>query len=654
MQGHYNGTFPLIYPQFWHQKQNKMRATILISFIFITLAIQNLFAQDGQVWATIKDNAIIPIIKGETLNSTDLNFNKVIQSMNIVAVKKAFPASKSELLQNVYEITCKCDQTDLYAELVNNVKSLSSIEFAPKYESLSVPNDYSLNFSSDYALDLIGAEKAWETTQGNEAIRIAISDLNFESNHEELVGKITYYDSTNKTSTAHGTAVAILAAGNTNNGIGKSAIGYNSSLALYKLGYNELLAASYSGIKVINVSWTSGCSFSNYTQTVINEIYNNGTFIIAAAGNGVTCGGPDSLVYPAAYDHVFSVTSIGPKDNHEQVIGWPSTTHQHNATVDLSAPGYLVAISSKNGVYTLGTGTSYAAPMVAGTVALLYAVNPCLTPNEIETILKKSSDNIDAVNPNYNGLIGVGRLNAARAVSMAKNYNIVVTEPKCYGENSGEIALTFNSTTISHCHWGNGDTNSVRTNLEAGIYKVRIDYLNGCSVVERISVRQPEAIAVDANLVQPTTGTNGMIELAINGGLPEYTILWSNGETTTSIENLLPGDYQVSVTDKQGCKKEASFGLISTQQINLNLASLDEVNDLNAQVFPNPSEGNAKVTWSNNEVELIQVINENGQIVLNETVKFANELNLENLNSGVYFIQLSSLKQKNNLKLVVL
>ena len=200
LQGHYNGTFPLIYPQFWHQKQNKMRATILISFIFITLAIQNLFAQDGQVWATIKDNAIIPIIKGETLNSTDLNFNKVIQSMNIVAVKKAFPASKSELLQNVYEITCKCDQTDLYAELVNNVKSLSSIEFAPKYESLSVPNDYSLNFSSDYALDLIGAEKAWETTQGNEAIRIAISDLNFESNHEELVGKITYYDSTNKTS----------------------------------------------------------------------------------------------------------------------------------------------------------------------------------------------------------------------------------------------------------------------------------------------------------------------------------------------------------------------------------------------------------------------------------------------------------------------
>ena len=145
-----------------------------------------------------------------------------------------------------------------------------------------------------------------------------------------------------------------------------------------------------------------------------------------------------------------------------------------------------------------------------------------------------------------------------------------------------------------------------------------------------------------------------MIELAINGGLPEYTILWSNSETTTSIENLLPGDYQVSVTDKQGCKKEASFRLISTQQINLNLASLDEVNDLNAQVFPNPSEGNAKVTWSNNEVELIQVINENGQIVLNETVKFANELNLENLNSGVYFIQLSSLKQKNNLKLVVL
>lgn len=634
------------------ETKHTMRAAILITFIFISITVQNIFAQEGKVWATIKDKSIVPSMKGENLNSADVNFNNVIQTLNIVAVNKAFPASKSELLQNVYEITCKCNQTDLYAELVNKVKALTNVEIAPNYETLSLPNDYTMNFSNDYALNLIGGPKAWETTKGSEDVIIGISDQNFESNHEELYGKVVHYDSTNKESRTHGTAVAILAAGKTDNAVGKSAIGYNSKLALYKMAFNELLAASYSGIKVINVSWTSGCLYSNYAQAVINEVYNNGTFIVAAAGNGVTCGGPDSLVYPAAYKNVFSVTSIGPSDNHEQIVGWASTTHQHNTTVDLSAPGYLVALSTKNGIYTTGTGTSYAAPQVAGTVALLYAINPCLTNNEIEAILKKSSDNIDAMNPNYKGLIGVGRLNAARAVSMAKNYSIAVSEPKCNGENSGEIALTYNSSTISNCHWGNGDTTRVRTNLEAGIYKVRIEYVNGCSVLERIIVRQPDTISFQANIVQPTTGSNGMIELAINGGTPEYNVFWNNAATTSTINNLPAGDYQVSVTDKNGCKKEANFVLNSAQQINL--ASLTENNNFNTQVYPNPSEGSAKVTWSNNDVELIQVINENGQIVLSETVKFANELNLENLNSGVYFIQLHSLNQKNNLKLVVL
>ena len=46
-------------------------------------------------------------------------------------------------------------------------------------------------------------------------------------------------------------------------------------------------------------------------QDIINEAYANGSFIIAAAGNGSTCGGADQLVYPASLDHVFSVTSIG-------------------------------------------------------------------------------------------------------------------------------------------------------------------------------------------------------------------------------------------------------------------------------------------------------------------------------------------------------
>ncbi len=59
------------------------------------------------------------------------------------------------------------------------------------------------------------------------------------------------------------------------------------------MNYNEVLDASYAGHRVINLSWSSGCSYNQYVQDIINEVYENGTFIVAAAGNGSTCGGPE-------------------------------------------------------------------------------------------------------------------------------------------------------------------------------------------------------------------------------------------------------------------------------------------------------------------------------------------------------------------------
>merc|ERR1712078_336533 len=147
-------------------------------------------------------------------------------------------------------------------------------------------DDYHSVFSEDYALDLINAQGAWDFSTGNSSVVVAISDQNYSVNHEELQGKVVYYDSTNTSSQSHGTAVAITAAGSTNNNLGKSSIGYNSTLALYKMNYNDVIAASYAGYRVINLSWTSGCSYNQYVQDIINEVYENGTFIIAAAGNG--------------------------------------------------------------------------------------------------------------------------------------------------------------------------------------------------------------------------------------------------------------------------------------------------------------------------------------------------------------------------------
>lgn len=380
----------------------------LITTTLISLVTVLSFAQKSSVWATVenvdqlqKNSQFISIL---TDLHTDLTYYK------------AFPSSKQESLQNVYEFTCSdCDVTDLYVTL-SRINGLKGVEYGPTYETLEVPNDYSLVSTTNWALDLIGAQTAWSFTHGDSSVNVAVSDQNFYTNHEELIGKINYYDNTNTATRTHGTAVATIVAGNTNNSVGLSSIGYNTTLSLYRMNYNDMLIASYNGAKVINLSWASGCSFNTYAQQAIDEVYNNGTFIVASAGNGTTCGGPNSLVYPAAYNHVFAVTSVGSQDNIEKTIGNPNTRHQTNSSVDICAPGHNVPLTAAPGWYLNSSGTSFAAPYVTGTVALMLAVKPDLTNSEIDSILRLTAKNIDTLNPSYVGKIGAGRLNSGLAV----------------------------------------------------------------------------------------------------------------------------------------------------------------------------------------------------------------------------------------------
>ena len=402
--------------------------TLLISLITVVS-----FGQKSSVWATVENV--------EQLQKNQ-QFISIASEQHIsLTYYKAFASSKQEKLKNVYEFTCDCEVTDLYIAL-SRVNGLKGIEYGPTYETLEVPNDYNITFTNNWALDLIGAQTAWNYTTGDPTINVAVSDQNYYTNHEELTGKINYYDNTNTATRTHGTAVATIIAGNTNNSIGLSSIGYNSSLSLYRMNYNDVLMASYAGARVINISWASGCSFNPYVQAAIDEVYNNGTFIVAAAGNGSTCGNPDALVYPAAYNHVFSVTSVGSQDNIERTIGNASTRHQTNSFVDLSSPGFDVPLTAAPGWYLNSSGTSFAAPYVTGTVALMLSLKPDLTNSEIDSILKITSTNIDALNPNYVGKMGTGRLNAAGALRMVQyildQENIVTEDDGNNGHGNDE------------------------------------------------------------------------------------------------------------------------------------------------------------------------------------------------------------------------
>jgi len=401
----------------------------LITTTLISLVTVISFGQKSSVWATV-----------ENIDQLKRNpqFTSILTNQNIsLTYNKAFSSSKQESLQMVYEFTCNCDVTDLYITL-SRVSGLKGVEYGPTYETLETPNDYSLVSTTNWALDLIGAQNAWVYTTGDPTLNVAVSDQNFYNNHEELTGKINYYDNTNTATKTHGTAVATIVAGNTNNSIGLSSIGYNTTLNLYRMNYNEMLTASYNGARVINLSWTSGCFFNTYAQQAIDEVYNNGTFIVASAGNGSTCGGPNSLVYPAAYNHVFAVTSVGSQDNIEKTIGNPNTRHQTNSSVDICAPGHNVPLTAAPGWYLNSSGTSFAAPYVTGTVALMLSVKSDLTNDEIDSILRLTATNIDTLNPNYIGMIGSGRLNSGFAVQKVWEMTQVVEDDGNNGHGNDE------------------------------------------------------------------------------------------------------------------------------------------------------------------------------------------------------------------------
>lgn len=545
-------------------KAGKNIATSLKTLIIASALIVPTMAisQTGKVWTSIENINELTLTIGadKKVSSQNSELNTIIEGLQITTIEKAFPASRSRELSKVYEITCNCDENDLLQQVSAKAKFFQNPEITPEFTTLNTPNDYSTTFSNDYALNLINANAAWDITLGDTSIVIAITDENYWLYHEELIGKYNYVTPTlYNTNYSHGTAVAITAAGKTNNTLGKSAIGYNSTLQLRAMNYNEVLAASYAGARVINMSWAASCYYSYYSQLTMDEAHANGSILVAAAGNGGTCGGPDNFVYPAAYNHVIAVSSVGPYDNHERSMGNPTTTHQHNISVDICAPGYDVALSVAPGNYLTGNGSSFAAPFVSGTIALMLAVNPCLTSEQVELILKQTAVNIDGINPAYIGKLGAGRMNAGAAVYMASRYSTMLlngaTSVSCSTMEQG-ITLDLNTVQAPYqITWNTGITASTLSNVAPGTYSAIVRDSSGCVGFYETTIDMvvPITISSDIYPINCHGENSGNVEIEVNGGHGMNSYLWTNGNTTQNAYGLTAGFYAVTVTDSKGC-----------------------------------------------------------------------------------------------------
>lgn len=132
------------------------------------------------------------------------------------------------------------------------------------------------------------------------------------------------------------------------------------------------------------------------------------------------------------------------------------------------------------------------------------------------------------------------------------------TNLTCFGELSGPIqALVSGGTQGYQYTWDPPQSPSgpIVEDLVAGLYVVTVTDGNGCSVINEFEINQPaELTAILSSTPETTSGANdGSATAAAMGGTPGYTYDWGNAGTGPTVSNLVPGVYEVTITDANGC-----------------------------------------------------------------------------------------------------
>ncbi|MBM4023056.1 MAG: hypothetical protein FJ284_12615, partial [Planctomycetes bacterium] len=299
----------------------------------------------------------------------------------------------------------------------------------------------------------IDAAEAWDVTTGSRSVVVAVIDGGIDYRHPDLaanmwrnpgeiagdgidndrngfVDDVYGWDFANNDSDpfddrGHGTHVAGTIGAVGNNGVGISGVNWQVSLMALKfldangsgptsaavaaLNYATMMRQTY-GVNVVvtNNSWGGGGASSALTDALVAG-GNAGILAVAAAGNA-SANNDSTPVYPANVNST-AVISVAATDASNRLA---SFSNYGATTVDVAAPGVGIYSTTPRNSYSSFSGTSMAAPHVAGLVALMAAANPQATASQIRSAILSTSVPIASLA----GKVATGGLvNAAAAVN---------------------------------------------------------------------------------------------------------------------------------------------------------------------------------------------------------------------------------------------
>ncbi|MBI5106182.1 MAG: S8 family serine peptidase [Solirubrobacterales bacterium] len=298
---------------------------------------------------------------------------------------------------------------------------------------------------------------AWDVSTGRADVRVAVIGSEFDTDNPDLKEKLLerynaasgtagYHTGSVKATggeTFHGSHTSGLVGARTDNGIGVAGACFDCGIMAIKIGgapsgnfvdasflgdvTEGILYAADHGASVISMS-LGGPRPHAPLQDAVNYASGKGVVLVASAGNSQQSN-PGVPNYPAAYDHVIGVGATDKDDN----IAEFST---NGAFVDVAAPGKRVlSTTDPNDPQVLGffepagqpqaavgikSGTSMAAPIAAGLAGLMRTIRPDLTPDEVESLMKKTARDLGA--GGQDNVYGAGRIDAGAAMQAAKAY----------------------------------------------------------------------------------------------------------------------------------------------------------------------------------------------------------------------------------------
>jgi thermitase len=313
----------------------------------------------------------------------------------------------------IVDLPAGVSEADVADQLAHH-PHLKFAELDRRVPAAAVPNDPYMG--SEWHLNQIGVPAALDVAQGA-GVTIAVLDTGVDCTHPDLAANCVagwnFYDNNSNTTdvNGHGTTVAGAAAAATNNGVGVASVAGKarimpiriadpSAYASWSTVAQGITYAADHGARIANLSY-SNMAGSATIQSAAQYMKSKGGLVVVSAGNN----GVDEGVAATT-----SMIPVSATDSNDQITSWSS----FGSFVAVAAPGLNIYTTGPSGSYWTCWGTSFAAPITAGTLALMMSAKPTMANTQIESLLYSTAVDLGAAGRDK--YYGYGRINAASAV----------------------------------------------------------------------------------------------------------------------------------------------------------------------------------------------------------------------------------------------